>query len=87
MFQICLYFPVPLLCATLQMLSHLIKTIPGIEENLVFSTGVLVKKEESADMDLLSNLKKFEDEDDDEGTKSEVKNVNSRNLQWVYSQW
>lgn len=64
-FQVSLYFPVPLLCGTLIMLSQVMKNMPDIENNLEFPEETVVKEEDSS-LHILSNLNKFEDDPDDE---------------------
>lgn len=77
--QVCLYFPVPLICGTLVMLSQVMKQITHSEEILRFHDESEIKEEQDEDdKELLSNLKRFEDNDEDEkyeDVKTEV-NVN-----------
>lgn len=63
--QVCLNFPVPLLCGTLVMLSQIVKYLPDVADNFRFPNEEEIKDEPTMP-DIVSNLKKFEDDDDDE---------------------
>lgn len=74
-FQVCLYFPVHLICGVLVMLSQILKHVENIEENLKFVDELEIKAEsEGIDQNLLSNLKKFDDDEDEkyDDVKTEV---------------
>lgn len=76
----CLYFPVPLLCGTLIMLSQIVKYLPDVANHFQFREDIEVKNEDPMMSDVISNLKKFEDEDEDEkvsDVKTEVCGKNS----------
>jgi hypothetical protein len=76
-----LHFPVPLLCGTLMMLSQIAKQLPDIVENFQFpdeKTAVSEAKEKSATLDIVSNLRRFDDDDDEErvfDVKTQVMNL------------
>lgn len=80
--QVSLYFPVPLLCGTLIMLSQVMKNMPDIERNLEFPEENVIK-DEAAGLEILANLKKFEDDSDEEkyfDAKTDV-SINLKNSQ------
>ena len=62
-----MYFPVPLVCGILVIISQLVKNIEDVRGNFAFLSEEeqLESKEDTQD-DLLSNLKKFDDDDEDE---------------------
>ncbi|XP_065202872.1 CCAAT/enhancer-binding protein zeta [Planococcus citri] len=66
--QVCLYFPVPLICGILVIVSQLVKNIEDVRGNFKFlnEQEELELKEESQEDDILSNLKRFDDDDEDE---------------------